>query len=147
MRRGTLVIMLFGAGAAILLAVLAAQLIETNPNVRPLVVLREAARVPYGERLLSLGWVEGLEGRALKAVLRPHPGPASPPPQEQARELGRFLIREFPLHGRLVWAEVLCEGDPPGQAVRVEPAGLPRAPAPPALPRTPAPSPPATAAR
>ncbi len=141
MRRGTLVIMLFGAGAAIVLAVLAAQLIETNPNVRPLVALREAARVPYGERLLRLGWAEGREGRAVQAVLRPHLGPASPPPKEQAREVARFLLREFP--GRLEWAEVLCEGDPAGEAVRVEPSGPLRAPAPPPLPRT-LPPPPVT---
>ena len=120
MRKGVLAILVLGSCGALVLALLAAQMLQLNPAVGPLMRVRDLAREFYGERLLELAWAPGETGRAVRAKLRPKNGPAERPPERQARELAEFILQNYPrASGRLAWAEVLLEGAPESEAVRV----------------------------
>jgi len=154
-RKGVVVIAAMGLGGMAILALLAGHYLEANPMIGSLVRVREAARDTWKDRLVELTWAPepppGRVGHGLRAVFRPSYGPNARPREQQAHELGRWLIAQWgpgsdtvpPL--AFVDVKGITDGDGAWQRVTRDPAGAIAPPSTtgyPPRPPVPAPTPP-----
>jgi hypothetical protein len=98
-RKGVVVIAGMGVGAMAVLALLAGHYLEANPTIGALVRIRDASRDVWGDRIVELTWAPeptpGAAGHGLRVIFRPTYGPNAHTREQQAHELGRWLIAQW----------------------------------------------------
>ena len=96
MRKGLLLMAVIGFGGIILLTLLMQFMLDLNPTVGAITALRAMARDTWGDRLISLSYAPspapGEPGQGLRAVFRPEVGPRARTREQQANELGDWLL-------------------------------------------------------
>lgn len=99
MRKGLLLTATIGLGGLTLLALLMQYVLDLNPAIGAITALRSMARDTWGDRLIALTYAPaptpGKPGHGLRVVFRPEVGPNARTREQQANEVGDWLLRQW----------------------------------------------------